>query len=116
MADCFSGATTFEVGSTYKMGILTCSYDTKGGNSASNFNANDPGVRFYANDVMTFSAEKNILKLEFVLYGGKKGPFTANSGSVESTETSVVWSGSAKSVSLTATAQMRFNEIKVTYK
>lgn len=116
MADCFSGATTFEVGSTYKMGILTCSYDTKGGNSASNFNANDLGVRFYANDVMTFSAEKNILKLEFVLYGGKKGPFTANSGSVESTETSVVWSGSAKSVSLTATAQMRFNEIKVTYK
>lgn len=116
MEDCFSGATTFEVGSTYKMGILTCSYDTKGGNSASNFNANDPGVRFYANDVMTFSAEKNILKLEFVLYGGKKGPFTANSGSVESTETSVVWSGSAKSVSLTATAQMRFNEIKVTYK
>lgn len=116
MADCFSGATTFEVGSTYKMGILTCSYDTKGGNSASNFNASDPGVRFYANDVMTFSAEKNILKLEFVFYGGKKGPFTANSGSVESTETSVVWSGSAKSVSLTATAQIRFNEIKVTYK
>ena len=116
MANCFSDATTFEVGKTYKMGSLTCSYDKQNGTSASNFNAKDPGVRFYAHDVLTFSAEKEIVKLEFVLYGGKKGPVTVNTGEVENGETSIVWTGSAKSISFDATAQVRFNEIKVSYK
>lgn len=116
MANCFSEATTFEVGKTYKMGSLTCSYDKQSGNTASNFNANDPGVRFYAHDVMTFSAEKEFTKLEFVYYGGKKGPVTVETGAVEDTGTAIVWTGSAKSVAFDATAQVRFNEIKVTYK
>ncbi len=116
MANCFSDATTFEVGKTYKMGSITCSYDKQNGTTASNFNAKDPGVRFYAHDVLTFSAEKEIVKLEFVLYGGKKGPVTVNTGEVENGETSIVWTGSAKSISFDATAQVRFNEIKVSYK
>lgn len=116
MANCFSAATTFEVGTTYKMGSLSCSYDHKDGTSATNYNAGDSGVRFYAHDVLTFSAEKEIAKLEFVLYGGKKGPVKVNTGVVENGETSIVWTGSAKSISFDATAQVRFNEIKVSYK
>lgn len=116
MANCFSAATTFEVGTTYKMGSLSCSYDHQNGTSASNYNAGDQGVRFYAHDVLTFSAEKEIAKLEFVLYGGKKGPVTVNTGEVENGETSIVWTGSAKSISFDATAQVRFNEIRVSYK
>ena len=116
MADCFSEAITFEVGKTYKMGSLTCSYDKQNGTSASNFNAKDPGVRFYAHDVMTFSAEKEFTKLEFVYYGGKKGPVTVETGAVEDTGTAIVWTGAAKSVAFDATSQVRFNEIKVTYK
>ena len=116
MANCFSAATTFEVGTTYKMGSLSCSYDHQNGTSASNYNAGDQGVRFYAHDVLTFSAEKEIAKLEFVLYGGKKGPVKVNTGVVENGETSIVWTGSAKSISFDATAQVRFNEIKVSYK
>ena len=116
MENCFSEAITFEVGKTYKMGSLTCSYDKQSGTSASNFNAKDPGVRFYAHDVMTFSAEKEFTKLEFVYYGGKKGPVTVETGAVEDTGTAIVWTGSAKSVAFDATSQVRFNEIKVTYK
>lgn len=116
MANCFSAATTFEVGTTYKMGSLSCYYDHQNGTSASNYNAGDQGVRFYAHDVLTFSAEKEIAKLEFVLYGGKKGPVTVNTGEVENGETSIVWTGSAKSISFDATAQVRFNEIIVSYK
>lgn len=116
MANCFSAATTFEVGTTYKMGSLSCSYDHQNGTSASNYNAGDQGVRFYAHDVLTFSAEKEIAKLEFVLYGGKKGPVTVKTGEVENGETSIVWTGSAKSISFDATAQVRFNEIIVSYK
>ena len=116
MANCFSAATTFEVGQAYKMGSLTCSYDHKDGSSATNYNAGDSGVRFYAHDILTFSAEKEIVKLEFVLYGGKTGPVTVNTGEVENGETSIVWTGSAKSISFDATAQVRFNEIKVSYK
>lgn len=117
MANCFSEAITFEVGKTYKMGSLTCSYDKQNNSaSASNFNAGDPGVRFYAHDVLTFSAEKEFTKLEFVYYGGKKGPVTVETGTVEDTGTAIVWTGSAKSVAFEATSQVRFNEIKVTYK
>lgn len=117
MANCFSEAITFEVGKTYKMGSLTCSYDKQNNSaSASNFNAGDPGVRFYAHDVLTFSAEKEFTKLEFVYYGGKKGPVTVKTGTVEDTGTAIVWTGSAKSVAFEATSQVRFNEIKVTYK
>ena len=116
MANCFSAATAFVVGTTYKMGSLSCSYDHQNGTSASNYNAGDQGVRFYAHDVLTFSAEKEIAKLEFVLYGGKKGPVTVNTGEVETGETSIVWTGSAKSISFDATSQVRFNEIRVSYK
>lgn len=58
------------------------------------------------------------MKLEFVTYGSKKGPFTANVGEVEVPEgdVTVVWTGETKSVELTAENQIRIKEIKVTYK
>ena len=111
MSDCFTEATTFAEGTTYKMGDLTCEYVKMGGSSASNYNAKDPGVRFYANDVLKFTSDKTILKMEFVSYGGKEGPITSDVGSVEN----LVWTGSAKAISFTASAQCRFNAIKVTF-
>ena len=111
MSECFAGATTFVVGNTYKMGDLTCEYVKMGGSAASNYDAGDPGVRFYANDVLKFTSDKDILKMEFVAYGGKTGPITSDVGNV----TGLVWTGTAKEITFTASAQCRFNAIKVTF-
>ena len=111
MSECFAGATTFVVGTTYKMGDLTCEYVKMGGSAASNYDAGDPGVRFYANDVLKFTSDKDILKMEFVAYGGKTGPITSDVGNV----TGLVWTGTAKEITFTASAQCRFNAIKVTF-
>ena len=111
MSDYFTEATSFVVGSSYQMGDLTCEYVQKGGSTTSNYNANDPGIRFYANDVIKFTSAKDILRMEFVAYGGKEGPITSDVGSFEG----LVWTGNAKEITFTATAQCRFNAIKVTF-
>ena len=49
-------------------------------------------------------------KIEFETYGDKKGPLTSNVGSVNGT----TWTGSASSVDLTASAQMRFKSVTIT--
>lgn len=116
MSDCFSADANTELvdGETYTWGSLSVKF-TKNNTSASNYNVKDGGLRFYASDVMTISAEKDIVKLEFVTYGSKKGPFTANVGEVAEGDT-VIWTGETKSVELTAVNQIRIKEIKVTYK
>lgn len=116
MTSCFTEDTNLEEGKTYTWGSLSATFEKHNSSSTSNYKATDPGLRFYKDDVLTLSAEKNIVKLEFVFYGGKTGPFTADSGEVSSSETSVIWTGDAKTVVLTASNQIRFNEIKVTYK
>ena len=116
MTSCFTEDTNLEEGKTYTWGSLSATFEKHNSSSTSNYKATDPGLRFYQDDVLTLSAEKNIVKLEFVVYGGKTGPFTADSGEVSSSETSVIWTGDAKTVVLTASKQIRFNEIKVTYK
>lgn len=115
MSDIFSAATNFVDGTTYTWGSLSCTF-TKKNNSVSNYNAGDKGVRFYASDILTIEAAKNIVKLEFVTYGGKTGPFTSDVGSVEKGSASNIWTGDANKIVLTASAQIRFKEIKVTYK
>ncbi len=116
MSDCFSADANTELvdGETYTWGSLSVKF-TKNNTSASHYNVKDGGLRFYASDVMTISAEKDIVKLEFVTYGSKKGPFTANVGEVAEGDT-VIWTGETKSVELTAVNQIRIKEIKVTYK
>ena len=115
MSDIFSAATNLEDGKTYTWGSLSCTF-TKKNNSVSNYNAGDKGVRFYASDILTIEAAKNIVKLEFVTYGGKTGPFTSDVGSVEKGSASNIWTGDSNKIVLTASAQIRFKEIKVTYK
>ena len=116
MSDCFSADANTELvdGDTYTWASLSAKF-TKNNTSASHYNVKDGGLRFYASDVMTISAEKDIVKLEFVTYGSKKGPFTANVGEVAEGDT-VIWTGETKSVELTAVNQIRIKEIKVTYK
>ena len=118
MSDCFSAADAdinLEDGKTYTWGSLSVKFTKKNPTSTSNYNVKDGGLRFYASDVMTISAKKDIAKLEFVTYGSKKGPFTANVGEVAEGDT-VIWTGETKSVELTAVNQIRIKEIKVTYK
>lgn len=72
------------------------------------------GVRFYQGDILTFScSSKNIVKIEFAdTYGSKLGPVIADSGTVDNT--GLVWTGSASTVAITASAQVRFKTLKVT--
>ena len=114
LSDYFTENTNLEDGKTYNWGSLSCTF-TKKNNSTSNFNAGDPGLRFYASDILAISSDKTIKKLAFEFYGNKKGPFTADSGEVETTETHVVWTGSSNTVTLTADNQIRFKSITVTY-
>lgn len=115
LSEYFTENTNLEDGKTYNWGSLSCTFTKKNSNSTSNYNAGDPGLRFYQNDILAISSDKTIKKLAFEFYGGKKGPFTADSGEVETTETHVVWTGSSNTVTLTAAAQIRFKSIKVTY-
>lgn len=117
MSDCFSADanTNLEDGETYTWGSLSVKFTKNNASGTSNYNVKDGGLRFYASDVMTISAEKDIVKLEFVTYGSKKGPFTANVGEVAEGDT-VIWTGETRSVELTAVNQIRIKEIKVTYK
>ncbi|MBR3590364.1 MAG: hypothetical protein IKL43_05060, partial [Alistipes sp.] len=114
MSDYFSAAeeivNTDGTAKTYIFGDFTFSF-LKVNNSKSNFNASDSGVRFYQGDVMTIDAgDKTMTKIEFETYGGKTGPFTSNVGSVDGT----TWTGSASSVELTASAQVRFKSVTIT--
>lgn len=114
MSDYFSAAedivNTDGTAKTYTFGDFTFSF-LKVNNSKSNFNASDSGVRFYQGDVMTIDAgDKTMTKIEFETYGGKTGPFTSNVGSVDGT----TWTGSASSVELTASAQVRFKSVTIT--
>ena len=114
MSDYFSAAeeivNTDGTAKTYIFGDFTFSF-LKVNNSKSNFNASDSGIRFYQGDVMTIDAgDKTMTKIEFETYGGKTGPFTSNVGSVDGT----TWTGSASSVELTASAQVRFKSVTIT--
>ena len=114
MADYFSAAeeivNTDGTAKSYKFGDYTFSF-SKVNSNASNYNASDAGIRFYQGDVMTIDAgSKTMTKIEFETYGGKTGPFTSNVGSVEGT----TWTGSASSVELTASAQVRFKSVTIT--
>ncbi len=91
---------------------ISITYTHKNKDNISNIDVGDPGLRWYANDIIKFTATKAVAKLEFVTYGGKTGPVTADTGKV----TDNVWTGDAAEVTFTATAQIRVNEIKVTYK
>ena len=114
MADYFSAAeeivNTDGTAKSYNFGDYTFSF-SKVNSNASNYNASDAGIRFYQGDVMTIDAgSKTMTKIEFETYGGKTGPFTSNVGSVEGT----TWTGSASSVELTASAQVRFKSVTIT--
>lgn len=114
MSDYFSAAeeivNTDGTAKTYIFGDFTFSF-SKVNSNKSNFNASDSGIRFYQGDVMTIDAgDKTMTKIEFETYGGKTGPFTSNVGSVDGT----TWTGSASSVELTASAQVRFKSVTIT--
>lgn len=114
MSDYFSAAedivNTDGTAKTYIFDDFTFSF-LKVNSNKSNFNASDSGVRFYQGDVMTIDAgDKTMTKIEFETYGGKTGPFTSNVGSVDGT----TWTGSASSVELTASAQVRFKSVTIT--
>ncbi len=114
MADYFSAAeeivNTDGTAKSYTFGDYTFSF-SKVNSNASNYNTSDAGIRFYQGDVMTIDAgNKTMTKIEFETYGGKTGPFTSNVGSVDGT----TWTGSASSVELTASAQVRFKSVTIT--
>jgi hypothetical protein len=109
MADYFSAAEEV-ADKTYTFGDFTFSFK-KVNTNASNFNASDNGIRFYQSDILTIDAGgKTMTKIEFETYGGKTGPFTSNVGSVDGT----TWTGSASSVQLTASGQVRFKSVTIT--
>ncbi len=101
-------------GTPLTLGGLTVTYTRHNSSSTSNFNVSDGGLRWYANDVLDVTSNKAIAKVEFVTYGGKIGPVTADTGTMD--EEGLVWSGDASAISFTASAQIRVSEVRVTYK
>lgn len=116
MTEVFENATetvNLTDGETYTWGRLSVTF-TKVNNSSSNYNPSDPGLRFYQGDILTFDAgDKVITKMEFSAYGGKTGPISADSGSID--DSGLVWTGEASVVAITADKQVRFNKLTVTY-
>lgn len=116
MTEVFADATenvNLTDGETYTWGGLSVTF-TKVNSSNTNYNTGDPGLRFYQGDVLTFDAgDKVITKMEFSAYGGKEGPISADTGSVD--ESGLVWTGESSVVAITAEKQVRFNKLTVTY-
>ena len=116
MTEIFADATenvNLTDGETYTWGGLSVTF-TKVNSSNTNYNTGDPGLRFYQGDVLTFDAgDKVITKMEFSAYGGKEGPISADTGSVD--ESGLVWTGESSVVAITAEKQVRFNKLTVTY-
>ena len=82
---------------------------------------NGSQIRAYTNAKVMFTSENNITKIEFTTQAGDKGTdkysASALSGTgytAEKAATSGVWIGSAKSVTLTTSAQCRMTQIIVT--
>lgn len=112
MSEVFTAAENLEENKTYHWGNLSVTFEKKN-NSGSNYSASDKGVRFYANDILTFDAgDKTILRMEFTSYDSKNGPISADSGTVSG----LSWTGETSKVAITAKGQLRFNKITVTYK
>ena len=109
MSDYFTAAEEV-ANKTYTFGDFSFTF-TQVNSNKSNYNASDSGIRFYQSDILTIDAgNKTMTKIEFETYGDKKGPLTSNVGSVNGT----TWTGSASSVDLTASAQMRFKSVTIT--
>lgn len=74
----------------------------------------------YANQSMTVSSEKDIVKIEFTCTANgtaKYGPgnASANVGSYSYSGNKGTWTGSAKSVTISSTAQIRMTSLVITY-
>jgi hypothetical protein len=109
MSDYFTAAEEV-ANKTYTFGDFSFTF-TQVNSNKSNYNASDSGIRFYQSDILTIDAgNKTMTKIEFETYGDKKGPLTSNVGSVNGT----TWTGSASSVDLTASGQMRFKSVTIT--
>lgn len=112
MDQVFSASEELDESKIYTWGIFSVTFE-KNNTSNTNYNSGDPGVRFYQGDILKFDAgNKTILKMEFSSYGGKNGPISADSGNVSN----LTWTGETSSVAITATKQLRFNKITITYR
>lgn len=112
MDQVFSASEELDESKTYTWGIFSVTFE-KNNTSNTNYNSGDPGVRFYQGDILKFDAgNKTILKMEFSSYDSKNGPISADSGNVSN----LTWTGETSSVAITATKQLRFNKITVTYR
>ena len=105
-----AGAGT-ELGNTiYTLGGVSMTATTADGKTATRvWNSNGTtDLRIYADGTFTFTASENITSI--VLSGGTVNGFNANTGSFSSG----TWTGSATSVTLTATGTEKINTITVT--
>lgn len=113
MSEVFTADENLEENNTYRWGNLSVTFEKNNTSGTSNYKASDKGVRFYANDILTFDAgDKTILRMEFTSYGSKNGPISADSGTVSG----LSWTGETSKVAITAEEQLRFNKITITYK
>lgn len=116
MSEIFSEDTELSDGQSYTWGGLNVTYEKHNTTGASKFVVSDPGFRFYQEDVLTFDAgSKKMVKVVFSdINNGKNGPVAADCGEVD--ETGLSWTGEASKIVFTATKQVRFNTITITYK
>ncbi len=113
MSELWSEDFNFSDGETYNLSGIASVTFTKNNSSNSHYNAGDQGLRWYASDILKFKFTNAVSRVEFVTYGGKNGPLTADIGTMDAS--GLVWTGNAAEITFTASAQIRVSEIKITY-
>ncbi len=112
----YIGKNTNLSGYSESFGEFTFAFSNGGGsyNPASE-KSND--VILYPSNTISISSKYEMSEIVFTRYEGKikDGDLTSNNGTINKEGRYTTWSGNSKSVTFTATAQYRFENIKITY-
>lgn len=115
MSEIFSADTELEDGKTYTWNGINVTYTRNSSSGSSKYVLSDGGLRLYQSDVLTFDAgDKTIAKVAFTPYGGKNGPLAADTGEMDTD--GLVWTGESAKIAFTASKQLRFKQVEITYK
>lgn len=84
-------------------------------NNAPKYYSNGTNARVYTGNTMVVSSDYNIIKIEITFSGTSYAKLSASPESYSLSGTTGTWTGSAKAVTFTATANSRITAIKITY-
>ena len=112
----YIGKNTNLSGYSESFGEFTFSF-ISGGSSYNPASEKSNDVILYASNQLSISSTYEMSEIVFTRYEGKirDGDLTSNNGTINKEGRLTTWNGNSKSVTFTATAQYRFENIKITY-